>query len=107
MISMLQKICNSMILMRKEWPQKLEESVITISLRKKATSGNAKISLIFHTSKLLLHFHNQFIKKINETPLDEAQAGFRKERSPMDQIYSLRSPLRKKMEHLMSYTITL
>ena len=89
---MLHKLCNT-ILKAKEWPSQWTESVIII-IPKKANSRkyseHRTISLISHTSKVLLKIIQKRITLRIEEVLSESQAGFRKGRSTTEQITTVR-----------------
>ncbi|XP_037780246.1 uncharacterized protein LOC119576673 [Penaeus monodon] len=88
----IHKLCSE-ILKTKEWPSQWTESVL-ITIPKKANnrkcSGYRTISLISHTSKVLLKIIKKRISPRVEEVLSESQAGFRRGRSTVEQITTIK-----------------
>jgi hypothetical protein len=88
----LQKICNG-ILKTKKWPNQWQETVL-ITIPKKGSSRKCTnyrtISLISHASKVMLKIIQKRITPRIEEVLGESQAGFRRRRSTVQQITTLR-----------------
>ena len=95
--SMCQKIWET-----KQWPEEWTRSLI-IPLPKK---GNLRlcqnyrtISLISHTSKIMLRVVLNRLKKEAEEHLADEQAGFRAGRSTVEQIFNCRIIMEKHLQH--------
>jgi len=88
----IHKLCSE-ILKTKEWPSQWTESVL-ITIPKKANSRKCSdyrtISLISHTSKVLLKIIQKRISPRVEEVLSESQAGFRRGRSTVEQITTIK-----------------
>ena len=85
-------LCNR-ILETGQWPDQWTESILILILKKKASkkcSEHRTISLICHPSKILLSIILNRIAPKVESILSETQAGFRKNRSTVEQITNLR-----------------
>lgn len=95
------KICQK-IWMTKEWPQEWTQSLI-IPLPKKGNLRKCQnyrtISLISHTSKILLRVILNRLKKEAEEHLAVEQAGFRAGRSTVEQIFTCRILMEKHRQH--------
>ncbi|XP_063615927.1 uncharacterized protein LOC134789159, partial [Penaeus indicus] len=91
-VKTLHLLCNR-ILQTGKWPTQWTQSIL-IPIPKKKMSKNCSehrtISLISHPSKVLLTIILNRIKPGIEEILDESQAGFRKDRSTVEQILNLR-----------------
>ena len=101
MIDVLTEICNR-IWRTGEWPTPWTQSLI-ITLPKK---GNLKlyqnyrtISLISHSSKVMLKVILNRLKPQAEEIIAEEQAGFRAGRSTTEQIFNLRILCEKYLQH--------
>ena len=91
-VRVLHKLCNA-ILKTKEWSCRWTESVPT-TIPKKANSRKCSdhrtISLISHASKVLQKIIQKRISPRIEEVLSESQAGFRRGRSTIEQITTVR-----------------
>ena len=101
MINVPTIICNA-VWKTKKWPQSWTQS-FKLTVRKK---GNVKqrsnyrmISLISHPSKVLLKIILNMLKPKAESIIAEEQAGFRENRSTMEQIFNLRVLGERYLEH--------
>ena len=101
MINALTVICQR-IWTTKEWPKTWTQSIM-LPLPKK---GNLKkcqnyrtISLISHSSKVILRILLNRLKAKAEEILSEEQAGFRPGRSTAEQIFNLRLLIEKHLDH--------
>ena len=101
MVDVMLKTCNE-CLSKQEWPTQWTEAII-LTIHKK---GNIKlcenfrtISLISHSSKVLLRILQKRIEPRIEAILKEEQAGFRKNRSTVEQIGNLRMLCEKYRNH--------
>lgn len=87
---------------RKEWPKEWTQSLI-IPLPKKGNSRQCQnhrtISLISHTSKIMLRIILNRLKREAEQHLAEEQAGFRAKRSTVEQIFNCRILMEKHLQH--------
>jgi len=101
MVDILLKICN-LTLKTGEWPTKWTESIV-IPLPKKGNirkcENNRTISLISHSSKVLLYVLMNRMKPTIKEALDDAQAGFQEGRSTAEQVCNLRILSEKYMDH--------
>ena len=104
LVTVLTAICQK-ILDEKKWPQEWTQSLV-IPLPKK---GNLKlcqnyrtISLISHPSKIMLRILLNRLKAKSEEILAEEQAGFRKGRSTVEQIFNCRLLIEKYIQHQQS-----
>lgn len=88
----IHKLCNK-ILRTKQWPSQWTESML-ITIAKKTNSRKCSdyrtISLISHASKVLLKIIQKRITPRIEEVLSDSQAGFRRGRSTVEQITTLR-----------------
>ena len=95
--SLCQKIWES-----KQWPDEWTQSLI-IPLPKKGNLRQCQnyrtISLISHTSKIMLRVILNRLKKEAEEHLAEEQAGFRTGRSTVEQIFTCRILMEKHLQH--------
>ncbi|XP_042881951.1 uncharacterized protein LOC122259316 [Penaeus japonicus] len=85
-------LCNR-ILQTGKWPTQWTQSILIPIPKKKMSkkcSEHRTISLISHPSKVLLTIILNRIKPGIEEILDDSQAGFRKDRSTVEQILNLR-----------------
>ena len=86
----------------KQWPEEWTRSLI-IPLPKKGNTrlcqNHRTISLISHTSKIMLRVILNRLKKEAEEHLAEEQAGFRAGRSTVEQIFSCRIMMEKHLQH--------
>mgnify|MGYP006273469667 CR=1 FL=1 len=86
----------------KQWPVEWTQSLI-IPLPKKGNLRQCQnyrtISLISHTSKIMLRVILNRLKKEAEEHLAEEQAGFRAGRSTVEQIFSCRILMEKHLQH--------
>ncbi|XP_072043104.1 uncharacterized protein [Amphiura filiformis] len=94
--------CNK-IWRSKEWPEDWKTAVFLTLLKKGDTrecANNRTISLISHTSKVLLHIIAERIRNHHERelPCTPEQAGFRKGRETRNQIGNLRILMEKNTE---------
>ena len=88
----LHKLCNE-ILRTKKWPSQWTESVLVVIPKKansRKCSDHRTISLISHASKVMLKIIQKRITPRIEEVLSESQAGFRRGRSTIQQITTLR-----------------
>ena len=101
MVEILLKICN-LSLKTGLWPSQWTQSIL-IPLPKKGDirkcNNYRTISLISHTSKILLRVIKNRITPRIEAVLSENQAGFRKGRSTTEQITNLRNLCEKSRNH--------
>ena len=101
MIDILTEICN-MIWRTGEWPTPWTQSLI-ITLSKKGNlqlcQNYRTISLISHSSKVMLKVILNRLKPQAEEIIAEEQAGFRAERSTTEQIFNLRILCEKYLQH--------
>ena len=98
MIDILRHICNR-IWRTGEWPTPWTQSLI-ITLPKRATCSTARtISLISHSSKVMLKVILNRLKLQAEEIIAEEQAGFRAGRSTTEQIFNLRILCEKYLLH--------
>ena len=86
----------------KQWPTEWTQSLI-IPLPKKGNLRQCQnyrtISLISHTSKIMLRVILNRLKKEAEEHLAEEQAGFRAGRSTVEQIFTCRILMEKHLQH--------
>ncbi|XP_063616061.1 uncharacterized protein LOC134789360, partial [Penaeus indicus] len=96
-------ICNK-ILTTGEWPQEWTKSILILIPKKVSNkcSEYRTVSLISHASKVMLKFLQRRIEKAIESTLDDAQAGFRANRSTAEQVCNLRVIGEKYIEHQMA-----
>ena len=91
-LKIMHRLCN-MVWEQEELPSEWKRSII-ISLHKKKDrlecSNYRGISLLCHSSEVFSSIILQRIRKKTEEILSEAQAGFRRGRSTIDQIFTLR-----------------
>ena len=101
MINVLTEICNR-IWRTGEWPTPWTQSLI-ITLPKKGNlqlcQNYRTISLISHSSKVMLKVILNRLKPQAEEIIDEEQAGFRARRSTTEQIFNLRILFEKYLQH--------
>ena len=101
MIDVLTEICNR-IWRTGEWPTPWTQSLI-ITLPKKGTlqlcQNYRTISLISHSSKVMLKVILNRLKPQAEEIIAEEQAGFRAGRSTTEQIFNLRILCEKYLQH--------
>ena len=101
MVDILHHLCNS-ILKSGRWPTQWTESIL-IPIPKKSSSKKCSdyrtISLISHASKVLLKVIQKRIVPRIEEILSESQAGFRKDRSTVEQVTNLRLVAEKYRDH--------
>ena len=104
MITTLTTICNK-IWQTGEWPTPWTKSLI-ITLPKKGNlqmcQNYRTISLINHSSKVMLKILLNRLKPQAEEIITEEQAGFRVGRSPSEQIFNLRILCEKYLQHQQS-----
>ena len=100
-VNIMTKICQN-IWSTKQWPADWTQSLI-IPIPKK---GNLKvctnyrtISLITHPSKVMLKILLNRIKHKSEEIIAEEQAGFRANRSTVEQIFNIRTLIEKHIQH--------
>jgi len=91
-----------MIIESGEWPVRWTESIM-IPLPKKGNTkkckNNRTISLINHSSKVLLNILLSRMKPTAKEIINEAQAGFTKGRGTVEQIGNVRTINEKYIEH--------
>ena len=94
-VKVLRSICQQ-IWKTQQWPQDWKRSVLTFGFIPIAKKGNAKecsnyhtISLISHTSKVMLRILQARLQQYVNYELPDVQAGFRKGRGTRDQITSI------------------
>ena len=108
MIVVLTEICN-MIWRTGEWPTPWTQSLI-ITLPKKGNlqlcQNYRTISLISHSSKVILKFILNRLKPQAEEIIAEEQAGFRAGRSTTEQIFSFRILCEKYHQHQQKMKIS-
>ena len=101
MIDVLTEICNR-IWKTEEWPTPWTQSLI-ITLPKKGNlqlcQNYRTISLISHSSKVMLKVILNRLKPQAEEIIAEEQAGFRAGRSTTEQIFNLRILCEKYLQH--------
>ena len=101
MIDVLTGICNRMW-RTGEWPTPWTQSLI-ITLSKKGNlqlcQNYRTISLICHSSKVMLKVILNRLKPQAEEIIAEEQAGFRAGRSTIEQIFNLRILCEKNLQH--------
>ena len=99
--SVITTICQK-IWETKQWPTDWTQSLI-IPLPKKGNLRQCKnhrtISLISHSSKIMLRIILNRLKKEAEEHLAEEQAGFRAGRSTVEQIFNCRILMEKHLQH--------
>ena len=103
-IKPLTKICNT-VLTTKKWPKQWTSSIIIPIPKKgnlKECSNYRTISLISHPSKIMLRILLTRLQPRIEGMLAEEQAGFRKNRSTVEQIFNLRQIVERYLEHQLS-----
>ena len=100
MIVILIAICNK-IWKTGEWPTTWTQSlVITLPKERKLAAGpELQISLISHPSKVMLKIILNRLQPQAEEIIAEEQAGFRAGRSTTEQIFNLRIPCEKYLQH--------
>ncbi|KAK3881877.1 hypothetical protein Pcinc_013718 [Petrolisthes cinctipes] len=100
-IDMLTIICNK-IWQTGEWPKPWTQSLIIVIPKKgnlQLCQNYRTISLISHASKVMLRIILDRLKPQAESIIAEEQAGFRKGRSTIEQIFNLRLFCEKHLQH--------
>ena len=100
-VDVLHSLCNG-ILKTGKWPTQWTESILIPIPKKKISkkcTEHRTISLISHPSKVLLTIILNRIKPKTEAILSESQAGFRKDRSTVEQVLNLRLICEKHRNH--------
>ena len=101
MIDILTLICNK-IWKTEEWPTTWTQSLVT-TLPKKGNlqlcQNHGTISLISHTSKVMLKIILYRLQSQAEEIVAEEKDGFRAGRSTTEQTFNLRIPCEKHMQH--------
>ncbi|KAK3882228.1 hypothetical protein Pcinc_013401 [Petrolisthes cinctipes] len=100
-IDMLTIICNK-IWQTGEWPKPWTQSLIIVIPKKgnlQLCQNYRTISLISHASKVMLRIILDRLKPQAESIIAEEQAGFRKGRSTIEQIFNLRLLCEKHLQH--------
>ena len=101
MVTYVTAICQK-IWEKKQWPTEWTQSLI-IPLPKKGNLRQCQnyrtISLISHTSKIMLRVILNRLKKEAEEHLSEEQAGFRAGRSTVEQIFNCHILMEKHLQH--------
>ncbi|KAK3849655.1 hypothetical protein Pcinc_043594 [Petrolisthes cinctipes] len=98
---MLTIICNK-IWQAGEWPNPWTQSLIIVIPKKgnlQLCQNYRTISLISHASKVMLRIILDRLKPQAENIIAEEQAGFRKGRSTIEQIFNLRLLCEKHLQH--------
>ena len=98
MIDVLTEICNR-IWRTGEWPTPWTQSLIITLPKKGNLQLNRTISLISHSSKVMLKVILNRLKPQAEEIIAEEQAGFRAGRSTTEQIFNLRILCEKYLQH--------
>ena len=99
-VKVLQSICQQ-IWKTEQWPQDWKRSVFIPIPKKgnaKECSNHCTISLISHTSKVMLKILQARLQKYMNHELPYVQAGFRKGRGTRDQIANIQWILKKARE---------